>query len=117
MCYAWPILHLCHIPVSGVSITLYLVQFVFAPVLAVHPVLFFPSEEIGLTLSIPIISAGSFGLSCDYKPKLTRILPPARKVSDFLVNFFNESLPPLKDKWSQVYVYKKQTNTSEDCFW
>uniref|UniRef100_A0A3B4B127 Guanylate cyclase n=1 Tax=Periophthalmus magnuspinnatus TaxID=409849 RepID=A0A3B4B127_9GOBI len=65
------------------------------------------SQEIGLSLSIPVISAGSFGLSCDYKPKLTRILPPARKVSDFMVNFINESLLPLKQKWNQVYVYKK----------
>ncbi|XP_047426766.1 guanylyl cyclase C [Mugil cephalus] len=73
-------------------------------------------EEIGLRLSIPIISAGSFGLSCDFKPKLTRILPPARKVSDFLVNFMNESLP-FKKVWSNVYVYKMSTNASEDCFW
>uniref|UniRef100_A0A3B4B086 Guanylate cyclase n=1 Tax=Periophthalmus magnuspinnatus TaxID=409849 RepID=A0A3B4B086_9GOBI len=70
------------------------------------------------TLSIPVISAGSFGLSCDYKPKLTRILPPARKVSDFMVNFINESLLPLKQKWNQVYVYKKASfvNASEDFF-
>uniref|UniRef100_A0A3B4AYZ8 Guanylate cyclase n=1 Tax=Periophthalmus magnuspinnatus TaxID=409849 RepID=A0A3B4AYZ8_9GOBI len=77
------------------------------------------SQEIGLSLSIPVISAGSFGLSCDYKPKLTRILPPARKVSDFMVNFINESLLPLKQKWNQVYVYKKASfvNASEDCYW
>ncbi|XP_033827635.1 guanylyl cyclase C [Periophthalmus magnuspinnatus] len=76
-------------------------------------------QEIGLSLSIPVISAGSFGLSCDYKPKLTRILPPARKVSDFMVNFINESLLPLKQKWNQVYVYKKASfvNASEDCYW
>ncbi|XP_020782806.2 LOW QUALITY PROTEIN: guanylyl cyclase C [Boleophthalmus pectinirostris] len=73
-------------------------------------------QEIGLTLSIPIISAGSFGLSCDYKPKLTRILPPARKVSDFMVNFINESLLPIKQSWNRVYVYKK-VNATEDCFW
>lgn len=72
--------------------------------------------EIGLTLSIPIISAGSFGVSCDYKPKLTRILPPARKVSSFMVNFVNYSSSPLKQKWNKVYVYKA-TNASEDCFW
>ncbi|XP_072299840.1 guanylyl cyclase C [Eucyclogobius newberryi] len=76
-------------------------------------------QEMGLTLSIPVISAGSFGLSCDYKPKLTRILPPARKLSDFMVNFINESVGALKEKWNRVYVYKKQNsdNVSEDCFW
>ncbi|KAL1246527.1 hypothetical protein QQF64_034661 [Cirrhinus molitorella] len=40
-------------------------------------------QEVGLTLTIPIISAGSFGLSCDYKEKLTRLLPPARKIAEF----------------------------------
>nr|XP_040047740.1 heat-stable enterotoxin receptor [Gasterosteus aculeatus aculeatus] len=73
-------------------------------------------DEIGLNLSIPIISAGSFGLSCDYKPKLTRILPPARKISDLLINFMMTALP-FKKKWKQVYVYKKSSNVSEDCFW
>uniref|UniRef100_A0A8D3C4N3 Guanylate cyclase n=1 Tax=Scophthalmus maximus TaxID=52904 RepID=A0A8D3C4N3_SCOMX len=67
-------------------------------------------------LSIPIISAGSFGLSCDYKPKLTRILPPARKISDLFVNFMKETLP-FKGVWRNVYVYKKSINVSEDCFW
>uniref|UniRef100_A0A8C8G5F4 Guanylate cyclase n=1 Tax=Oncorhynchus tshawytscha TaxID=74940 RepID=A0A8C8G5F4_ONCTS len=33
--------------------------------------------EVGLELKMPIISAGSFALSCDYKEYLTRILPPA----------------------------------------
>lgn len=80
-----------------------------------HPVICL-SDEIGLNLSIPIISAGSFGLSCDYKTKLTRILPPARKTSDLLLNFVNETLP-FKDAWEQVYVYKKHSNASEDCFW
>ncbi|XP_034567309.1 heat-stable enterotoxin receptor-like [Notolabrus celidotus] len=73
-------------------------------------------EEIGLTLSVPIISAGSFGLSCDYKSKLTRILPPARKITSLLIHFFEEKLP-FKDKWKQVYVYKKAHNVSEDCYW
>ncbi|KAM6905373.1 guanylyl cyclase C [Xenentodon cancila] len=73
-------------------------------------------QEIGLTLSIPIISAGSFGVSCNYKPNLTRILPPARKVSDALVNFINETLE-FKDAWNKVYVYKKTVNYTEDCFW
>ncbi|GLD60467.1 heat-stable enterotoxin receptor-like protein [Lates japonicus] len=73
-------------------------------------------DEIGLSLSIPIISAGSFGVSCDYKPKLTRILPPARKISDLLIHFVKEELP-FKNKWEQVYVYKKTSNQTEDCFW
>uniref|UniRef100_A0AAQ6IHV8 Guanylate cyclase n=1 Tax=Anabas testudineus TaxID=64144 RepID=A0AAQ6IHV8_ANATE len=67
-------------------------------------------------VDIPIISAGSFGLSCDYKPKLTRILPPARKISDLLVNFMKKKLP-FKDIWNNVYVYKKSSNATEDCFW
>ncbi|KAI3359332.1 hypothetical protein L3Q82_002836 [Scortum barcoo] len=73
-------------------------------------------NEVGPNISIPIISAGSFGLSCDYKPKLTRILPPARKISTFLINFMRKTLP-YKDVWSQVYVYKKSNDVSEDCFW
>uniref|UniRef100_A0A8C8DJ53 Guanylate cyclase n=1 Tax=Oryzias sinensis TaxID=183150 RepID=A0A8C8DJ53_9TELE len=67
-------------------------------------------------LSIPVISAGSFGLSCDYKPKLTRILPPARKVSDSLVYFLNEK-NMFKPLWEKAYVYKKSNNVTEDCFW
>uniref|UniRef100_A0A7N8X6L2 Guanylate cyclase n=1 Tax=Mastacembelus armatus TaxID=205130 RepID=A0A7N8X6L2_9TELE len=73
-------------------------------------------DDIGLSLSIPIISAGSFGLSCDYKTNLTRILPPARKISALFYHFIKESLP-FKDVWKQVYVYKKVINASEDCFW
>uniref|UniRef100_A0A3B3XLE2 Guanylate cyclase n=1 Tax=Poecilia mexicana TaxID=48701 RepID=A0A3B3XLE2_9TELE len=74
-------------------------------------------EEIGLTLSIPIISAGSFGLSCDYKPKLTRTLPPARKIIDLFLNFKTEELR-FKPEWEKFYVYKKQVNNAtEDCFW
>ncbi|XP_019714715.1 heat-stable enterotoxin receptor-like, partial [Hippocampus comes] len=74
-------------------------------------------DEIGLTLSIPIISAGSFGLSCDYKPKLTRILPPARKISDMFSHFLTAHLP-FKEVWKHVYVYKKSIyNATEDCFW
>lgn len=73
------------------------------------------SDEIGLSLSIPVISAGSFGLSCDYKSKLTRILPPAHKISDLLIHFVKEVLP-FKEAWKKVYVYKN-SNASEDCFW
>uniref|UniRef100_A0A4W6DLS4 Guanylate cyclase n=1 Tax=Lates calcarifer TaxID=8187 RepID=A0A4W6DLS4_LATCA len=53
---------------------------------------------------------------CDYKPKLTRILPPARKISDLLIHFVKEELP-FKNKWERVYVYKKTSNQTEDCFW
>uniref|UniRef100_A0A3Q2E164 Guanylate cyclase n=1 Tax=Cyprinodon variegatus TaxID=28743 RepID=A0A3Q2E164_CYPVA len=73
-------------------------------------------DEIGLTLSIPIISAGSFGLSCDYKPKLTRLLPPARKIIDLFLNFMNEDLG-FKSKWKKFYVYKEGSSAPEDCFW
>ncbi|CAL8302423.1 unnamed protein product [Lota lota] len=71
--------------------------------------------EIGLQLSMPIISAGGFGLSCDYKPNLQRVLPPARKVSNFFTKFweFNHKVKP---NWDSTYLYKKQSNT-EDCFW
>lgn len=76
------------------------------------------SDEIGLSLSIPVISAGSFGLSCNYKPKLTRILPPARKISDLLVHFVREKLPKVKPVWTKAYIYRKSLeDTSEDCFW
>lgn len=74
------------------------------------------SVEIGLTLTIPIISAGSFGLSCDYKANLTRLLPPARKISNFFVHFWNFTRHGLKMHWGRAYVYKKADQT-EDCFW
>ncbi|CDQ89068.1 unnamed protein product [Oncorhynchus mykiss] len=70
--------------------------------------------EVGLELKMPIISAGSFALSCDYKEYLTRILPPARKISTFFIKFwdFNNDIKP---KWSTASLYKKQN--TEDCFW
>ncbi|XP_056152809.1 guanylyl cyclase C [Lampris incognitus] len=71
--------------------------------------------EVGLKLAKPIISAGSFGLSCDYKPNLQRLLPPARKIFSFFTRFW-ETSNQIKDEWKTVFVYKKQTNT-EDCFW
>uniref|UniRef100_A0A8C7T8K8 Guanylyl cyclase C n=1 Tax=Oncorhynchus mykiss TaxID=8022 RepID=A0A8C7T8K8_ONCMY len=71
---------------------------------------------IGLTLTIPIISAGSFGLSCDYKANLSRLLPPARKISNFFVHFWNFTRHGLKMHWGRAYVYKKADQT-EDCFW
>uniref|UniRef100_A0A8C7CR87 Guanylate cyclase n=1 Tax=Oncorhynchus kisutch TaxID=8019 RepID=A0A8C7CR87_ONCKI len=56
-------------------------------------------SSVGLELKMPIISAGSFALSCDYKEYLTRILPPARKISTFFIKFwdFNNDIKP---KWS-----------------
>ncbi|XP_041735539.1 heat-stable enterotoxin receptor-like [Coregonus clupeaformis] len=77
---------------------------------------FMVDVEIGLTLTIPIISAGSFGLSCDYKANLTRLLPPARKISNFFVHFWNFTRHGLKMHWERAYVYKKADQT-EDCFW
>uniref|UniRef100_A0A8C5AS57 Guanylate cyclase n=1 Tax=Gadus morhua TaxID=8049 RepID=A0A8C5AS57_GADMO len=73
-------------------------------------------EEVGLKLSIPVISAGSFGLSCDYKPKLTRLLPPGRKIADFLLHFLVKEVPDVKPVWDIAYVYKNE-NGSEECFW
>ncbi|XP_036378817.1 heat-stable enterotoxin receptor [Megalops cyprinoides] len=73
--------------------------------------------EVGLNLNMPIISAGSFGLSCDFKDNLTRLLPPARKISNFFVHFWaftNDNIKPVK--WEKAFVYKKAEN-SEDCFW
>uniref|UniRef100_A0A8K9V9D8 Guanylyl cyclase C n=1 Tax=Oncorhynchus mykiss TaxID=8022 RepID=A0A8K9V9D8_ONCMY len=77
---------------------------------------FMVDVEIGLTLTIPIISAGSFGLSCDYKANLSRLLPPARKISNFFVHFWNFTRHGLKMHWGRAYVYKKADQT-EDCFW
>ncbi|KAK3508354.1 hypothetical protein QTP70_022935, partial [Hemibagrus guttatus] len=74
-------------------------------------------QDVGLTLTIPVISAGSSGLSCDGKEKLTRLLPPARKVSSFFVHFWNVTVARLKPKrWERAYVYKQQS-ISEECFW
>ncbi|XP_041938576.1 heat-stable enterotoxin receptor isoform X2 [Alosa sapidissima] len=71
--------------------------------------------DIGLQLSVPIISAGSFGLSCNFKANLTRILPPARKVSNFFLKFWAFE-HQIKPSWNKTYIYKKNENT-EDCFW
>ncbi|KAM6897101.1 guanylyl cyclase C [Xenentodon cancila] len=71
--------------------------------------------EKGYKLSTPILSAGSFGVSCDYTLNLQRLLPPARKISDFFIHFWlNKN--KIKPYWSTAYLYKKQDNT-EDCFW
>ncbi|KAJ8283828.1 hypothetical protein COCON_G00026780 [Conger conger] len=71
--------------------------------------------EVGLIMGLPIISAGNFGLSCDFKDNLTRLLPPARKISSFFLNFWEYS-KLLKESWTTAYVYKKAEQT-EDCFW
>ncbi|CAB1415229.1 unnamed protein product [Pleuronectes platessa] len=81
----------------------------------------YDNNEVGCVMLGPSCTYATFqlvdfGLSCDYKPKLTRILPPARKISDMLLNFINETLP-FKDPWKTVYVYKKSSNATEDCFW
>ncbi|MBN3323433.1 GUC2C protein, partial [Atractosteus spatula] len=76
----------------------------------------FQMVNLETVLGLPIISAGSFGLSCDYKANLTRMLPPARKLSDFFVSFWNLQLDGLKPHWTTTYIYKKPEN-SEDCFW
>ncbi|XP_051898816.1 guanylyl cyclase C-like [Pristis pectinata] len=67
-------------------------------------------------LDIPMISAGSFGLSCDYKPNLTRILPTARKISSFFLALWDDDKIVKTCKWDSTYIYKKN-ETSESCFW
>uniref|UniRef100_A0A8C9F6I8 Guanylate cyclase n=1 Tax=Pavo cristatus TaxID=9049 RepID=A0A8C9F6I8_PAVCR len=79
----------------------------------VHPKL--TSQHFDTILSLPLISVGSFGLSCDYKENLTRLLTPARKVNDFFYYFWNEIQQPFKTStWESVYIYKKNEN-SEQC--
>ncbi|XP_062442925.1 guanylyl cyclase C [Rhea pennata] len=73
--------------------------------------------SVDTILSLPLISAGSFGLSCDYKENLTRILTPARKLNDFFYYFWNNAQLPFKTTaWESAYIYKRNEN-SEDCFW
>ncbi|KAM6146376.1 LOW QUALITY PROTEIN: guanylyl cyclase C [Phoenicopterus ruber ruber] len=68
-------------------------------------------------LSLPLISVGSFGLSCDYKVNLTRLLTPARKVNDFFYYFWQASHLPFKTTaWESAYIYKRNEN-SEPCLW
>nr|XP_004611426.1 unnamed protein product [Sorex araneus] len=66
-----------------------------------------------------MISAGSFGLSCDYKETLSRLMSPARKLMYFLVNFWKHNNLTFKTySWDTAYIYKNAENTdSEDCFW
>ncbi|XP_077026273.1 guanylyl cyclase C isoform X3 [Tamandua tetradactyla] len=64
-----------------------------------------------------MISAGSFGLSCDYKETLTRLMSPSRKLMYFLVNFWKANYFPFKTfSWNTAYVFKNNTE-SEDCLW
>ncbi|GCB68286.1 hypothetical protein scyTo_0013808, partial [Scyliorhinus torazame] len=67
-------------------------------------------------LEIPIVSAGSFGLACNYKPNVTRILPTARKLSNFFVWLWQDELKIKPYKWDSTYIYKKN-ETTESCFW
>uniref|UniRef100_A0A669E8N6 Guanylate cyclase n=1 Tax=Oreochromis niloticus TaxID=8128 RepID=A0A669E8N6_ORENI len=69
--------------------------------------------EAGMSLSRPILSAGSFGRSCDYTFNLQRLLPPARKIADFVDHFWKEN-NELKPSWKTAYIYKK-TNPTEEC--
>uniref|UniRef100_A0AAX7UYG3 Guanylate cyclase n=1 Tax=Astatotilapia calliptera TaxID=8154 RepID=A0AAX7UYG3_ASTCA len=64
-------------------------------------------------LSRPILSAGSFGRSCDYTFNLQRLLPPARKIVDFVTQFWKEN-NELKPSWKAAYTYKT-TNPTEEC--
>uniref|UniRef100_A0A8C5GWM2 Guanylate cyclase n=1 Tax=Gouania willdenowi TaxID=441366 RepID=A0A8C5GWM2_GOUWI len=92
-----------------ISVTTYLhilvKNFLFCPV----------SAEKGMALSIPIISAGSFGISCDYALNLQRLLPPARKIIHFFTHFW-EYENVIKPKWGSAYFVKNVADT-EDCFW
>ncbi|XP_039472193.1 heat-stable enterotoxin receptor [Oreochromis aureus] len=72
-------------------------------------------KEAGMSLSRPILSAGSFGRSCDYTFNLQRLLPPARKIVDFVNQFWEEN-NELKPSWEAAYIYKKP-NPTEECVW
>uniref|UniRef100_A0A8C9MU84 Guanylate cyclase n=1 Tax=Serinus canaria TaxID=9135 RepID=A0A8C9MU84_SERCA len=75
------------------------------------------SFRLETILRLPLISVGSFGLSCDYKENLTRLLTPARKLNQFFFHFWRHSKLPFKTTtWESVYIYKR-TETSEACLW
>uniref|UniRef100_A0A8C3MZW7 Guanylate cyclase n=1 Tax=Geospiza parvula TaxID=87175 RepID=A0A8C3MZW7_GEOPR len=77
----------------------------------------FQMVSLETILSLPMISVGSFGLSCDYKENLTRLLTPARKLNQFFSHFWRHSELPFKTTtWESVYIYKR-TETSEACLW
>ncbi|XP_048356863.1 guanylyl cyclase C [Sphaerodactylus townsendi] len=74
-------------------------------------------QIVDTVMGLPLISAGSFGLTCDYKENLTRMMTPARKVSYFLVDFWQNSRLPFKTvSWESAYIYKTN-KIAEDCFW
>ncbi|NWW47221.1 GUC2C protein, partial [Pedionomus torquatus] len=73
--------------------------------------------SVETVLSMPLISVGSFGLSCDYKVNLTRLLTPARKLNEFFYYFWKETQLPFKTTaWESAYIYKR-SEISEACFW
>ncbi|MBN3293117.1 GUC2C protein, partial [Polypterus senegalus] len=77
----------------------------------------FQMFSLNSSLSMPQISAGSFGLSCDFKSQLTRILPPARKLSTFMIEFWRFISSSVKPhQWTATYTYKKNENP-EEFFW
>uniref|UniRef100_A0A8D0GCX3 Guanylate cyclase n=1 Tax=Sphenodon punctatus TaxID=8508 RepID=A0A8D0GCX3_SPHPU len=77
----------------------------------------FQMVSVDTILGLPLISSGSFGLSCDFRDNLTRILTPARKVTYFFVDFWSDNKLPFKTTtWESTYIYK-ETENSEDCFW
>uniref|UniRef100_A0A8C9MTQ8 Guanylate cyclase n=1 Tax=Serinus canaria TaxID=9135 RepID=A0A8C9MTQ8_SERCA len=77
----------------------------------------FQMVSLETILRLPLISVGSFGLSCDYKENLTRLLTPARKLNQFFFHFWRHSKLPFKTTtWESVYIYKR-TETSEACLW
>uniref|UniRef100_A0AAX7TA21 Guanylate cyclase n=1 Tax=Astatotilapia calliptera TaxID=8154 RepID=A0AAX7TA21_ASTCA len=77
--------------------------------LATFPIV---DKEAGMSLSRPILSAGSFGRSCDYTFNLQRLLPPARKIVDFVTQFWKEN-NELKPSWKAAYTYKTTNPTEE----
>ncbi|KAK1155344.1 heat-stable enterotoxin receptor [Acipenser oxyrinchus oxyrinchus] len=77
----------------------------------------FQMVSLETILELPMISAGSFGLSCDFKFNLTRVLPPARKISSFFLAFWSSTgLSTKLHRWETAYIYKKGVH-SEECFW
>ncbi|XP_063076964.1 guanylyl cyclase C [Engraulis encrasicolus] len=75
-------------------------------------------SDVGLDVRVPVFSAGAFGLSCDNKTNLMRILPPARKISNFFTHFWKHE-DNWKPIWNLTYIYKNPNyeTSTEDCFW
>uniref|UniRef100_A0A4W6BQ97 Guanylate cyclase n=1 Tax=Lates calcarifer TaxID=8187 RepID=A0A4W6BQ97_LATCA len=65
--------------------------------------------EKGLKLSTPIITAGSFSLTCDYTLNLQRLLPPARKISDFFIHFWRD-INKIKPKVGNMIFFSRYIN-------